>query len=341
MQGLLILLSFLYILKYSVCYYKFENIKTEYDNYVIPLCIEDASTCYPFKLSTSSSEILILNGSRYNNSFNPLQSKELYISYNYGRKHNGQYIFGNNVKNHIFIKDTNVSLLRHKFSIIDSGLSDNVNYRGILGFGYDFTESGNETSLFAKLINNNYISNPVFSYGKKSLILGDTVKLNNNSKIYKLCPIEEGETFWSLIKCKVESVIYSGKKRHKIFSMNQSIRFNIEHHEIYAPLFFYDYLLDNIFFKYIKNNICRENINPIGDRYISCDTKHIELIEKDLIYIFIDNWNIKLRIKELFRDDVFLIFRAEWNNDWVIGHILMDNNIVTVDKKKNKLYWNP
>ena len=60
-----------------------------------------------------------------------------------------------------------------------------------------------------------------------------------------------------------------------------------------------------------------------------------------MIYIFIDNWNIKLRINELFRDDVFLIFRAEWNNDWVIGHILMDNNIVTVDKKKNKLYWNP
>ena len=293
------------------------------------------------KLSTSLNEILILNGSHYSNSFNPLQSKKIYVSYNYGKKHNGQYIFGNNVKTDIYVKDTNISLLNHKFSIIDSGLNDGVNYRGIIGFGYDYTDSGNDTSLFAKLINNNYITNPVFSYGKKSLILGDIVKLNNNSKIYKSCPIEEKDSFWSLIKCKVESVMYTGKKKHKLFSNNQNIRFNIEHHEIYAPLFFYDYLLENVFDKYIARNICEEKHNSIGDKYITCDTKQIQLIEKDIIYIFIDSWNIKLRIKELFKDEVFMIFRGEWNNDWIIGHILMDNNMVTVDKEHNILYWNP
>ena len=95
-----------------------------------------------------------------------------------------------------------------------------------------------------------------------------------------------------------------------------------------------------MFFKYIKCSLCSTQESSRKVQYIICQQKVIDELTDDLIYFFIDDWNIKFKIKELFLGNVFQIMSVTWRKNWTLGNILIDNHLITVDKNNGIIYYN-
>ena len=58
-----------------------------------------------------------------------------------------------------------------------------------------------------------------------------------------------------------------------------------------------------------------------------------------ILIFFIDKWNIKYTVGELFKDKKFLITYIKGEEDWGFGHIIRENFLMTVDKKDDLIYF--
>ena len=83
--------------------YKFENIKTSFDNYIINICIEDQDSCYPCKISTSSNEFMIINDSLLKKGVDLYQNKNIQFTYYYGKGFNEGYVSGRHIITNLFV----------------------------------------------------------------------------------------------------------------------------------------------------------------------------------------------------------------------------------------------
>lgn len=321
--------------------YKFENIKTSFDNYIINICIEDQDSCFPFKISTSSNEFMIINDSLLKKGVDLSQNKNIQFTYYYGKGFNEGYVSGQHIITNLYVNKSILLLSKFKVAFVVNATNiSTTNFDGVIGVGYDYSEEGKKKNIVSYLFSQKLIDNQIVTFGKKKFIIGDDIDLQQNKK-YKSCKIKYRKNNpWNLISCAIESVIYLGKNNFKIFEQGTEIRFNVEHHEIYVPDYFYKFLIQNVFIQYIEDNICSNNFGE-KHQFITCNTDRLTEIENDVIYIFIQNWNIKLEIKKLFKDNVFQLFNSRWNEIWLIGHILMDNNLVTIDASRDLLFWNP
>ena len=320
---------------------RFNNIKTSNNNYIIPICVEDKSYCYPFKISTSTNECLFLPGERLPEGLNPNSPKYRSTNVTIGKFYNKDFISGQLVINDLVLPDSNIILNKFEFILVNFGQPHNNNFKGVLGLGFDYSSYGERANFFALLNKKHLIDKPVFSYGKSSFVIGDDINLNAPNKLYKKCKIGEINDPWHFISCGVKAVVYKGKSMVKSFKVGaQTIRFNLEHYEIYVPFFFYNSFMKDILGNYLYNNVCIEMGDENG-KFVECKMNEIQDILDDVIYLFIDKWNIKLKLRDLFVDNVLQLFHGKWNCDWIIGHILMDNNYVVVNTKEGYLYWNP
>ena len=108
----------------------------------------------------------------------------------------------------------------------------------------------------------------------------------------------------------------------------------------YIPILSFEFLIKEVFGQLILDGWCAVNKENYALRTIVCYKDAIEYFDNEVIYFFIGNWSMKLRVKELFIKGKFQIFHGNWNQDWLFGNIVMNSNSITIDKGNNILYFN-
>ena len=321
--------------------YKFLNVKTYNGHYVIDLCFGEPPNCYPLQLSTSINEILLLSGEYYEGSFEPSQSKTYKESFGLKKEYNKLYLVGKYCHDTVSLKDTQIILPNFRFILINS--AQPFPYIGVLGIGNDYTGYGMDTNFIGSMIKQGYLDHPVYTFGKKNFILGDDIELNSEMKFYKTCNLTNDQERWGLSRCNVNSVIYNGQNNYFIDNEKHSVRFDIDFNEIYCPSSFFKVLEKDIFGKYISEEWCisEDNNKYYHRRTIKCYKEVFDKMKNDTIYFFIDKWSIKVKLGDLFENESLQIVQENWNQDWILGHVIMDKNSVTIDKQNNILYYNP
>ena len=317
---------------------RFENIQDSNNNYLIPLCIGTPPQCFTFKLSTSLNEVIVLNGRVYNNGYYPRSDSKTYFDlYSLKKEYHHETIQGFYFSDSIFINHEIIRINYFKMIMINSGVNF-TNFSGIIGLGNDYTEYGNQTNLMAMLFKENYVSYPVYTIGKGNFIIGDDISKKKN---YKYCHLNSDKERWGLATCNINSVMYHSKGINHIEEYTRTkVRFDIDFNEIYCPSEFFEFLTKEVFRDLLFEEWCAVNKENYALRTIVCYKEAIDTFKNEVIYFFIGNWSMKLRVKELFIKGKFQIFHGNWNQDWLFGNIVMNSNSITIDKGNNKLYFN-
>lgn len=317
---------------------RYENIKDSNNNYLIPLCIGTPPQCFTFKLSTSLNEIIVLNGRVYDNGYLPrMDSKTYFDLYSLKKEYNSQNFQGFYFSDSIFISNKSIRINSFRMIMINSVLNF-TNYSGIIGIGNDYTQNGNQTNLLAMLFKEEPTIYPVYTIGKGNFIIGDDL---SNKKLYRYCYLNTDKERWGLTACNINSVMYHSKKINHVEEYRKTkVRFDIDFNEIYCPSDFFEFLIKEVFRQLLLDEWCAVNKENYALRTIVCYKDAIEYFDNEVIYFFIGNWSMKLRVKELFIKGKFQIFHGNWNQDWLFGNIVMNSNSITIDKGNNILYFN-
>ena len=63
-------------------------------------------------------------------------------------------------------------------------------------------------------------------------------------------------------------------------------------------------------------------------------------MKDDTIYFMIENWSIKYKVKDLFKNNIFQIQYASWNAYWIFRKNYLDEHMITVNKDSNYILFN-
>ena len=322
-------------------YIKYTFEKNTFNNFILPVCISKRYKCYPFVLSTSIKEVLVLDGNNYMNGYLAEKSKtfkksnELVSNYFHSYYYKGKY--GTDT---FFVEETDIHIKDFKFILVSDGIYMD-NFNGILGLGNDYVDFGTELNFIQSLVNNGNIDKPVFTIGNNTIVFGpnnDTYPSENIKKPYT-CKIRNKGKLSELLTCDINSVLITGEDILYIDSNPRLLKIDIEHVGISCPKSFFLYLQEKFFGPYIEKETCKVFENTVFPCYIQCEEDVIQSLSEIEIIFFIDKWNIKYTVGELFKDKKFLITYIKGEEDWGFGHIIRENFLMTVDKKDDLIYF--
>lgn len=332
----LILLSFLLFLSPSQSHsIVFDYSYNETAPYNITLCIGKKDNCFPFLLSASITESMII-GRGIIKSENYQNFTQISENVNIGR-YNGRSWTGYEVKSMVSINSTDIEIKDYKFIFVKNGLHLEK-YHGIIGLGNSYKRSGIESDFLGLLSKKGVIDKSTFTFGNRKLFIGSIPQLPFQPKLTKICKTRDKQYINpTYFFCMINAVIYQGIKKFFIDDSSEQIRFSLEKFEINCTEAFYKLLLEKIFATYIKSKECQEikARAKFFDSYITCEDKVIEELGDDDIFFIIGKWNIKFKIKKLFKDNKFLITFNQSVDNWVFGLVLGTYYFVTIDKDNN------
>lgn len=301
--------------------------------YNITLCIGKRDNCFPFLLSTSITESMIIGRGKLKSDKTFTKLSE---NVNIGR-YNGRSWTGYEVKSMITISNIDIEINDYKFIFVKNGLYLEK-YHGIIGLGNSYKRSGIESDFLGLLRKKGVIDKSTFTFGNRKLFIGSTPQFPFQHKLSKTCKTRDKKYINpTYFFCILDAVIYQGIKNVFIDNSSEQIKFSLEKFEISCTEAFYKLLIEKIFKTYIKSKACQE-IKVRGkflDSYITCEDKVIEELGDDEIFFIIGKWNIKFKIKELFKNKKFLITFNQSVDGWVFGLVLGTYYFVTIDKDNN------
>ena len=294
----------------------------------ITLCISTLSNCYPFKVTTSIGEILIFNTDEMNRtlSISPTLKRE----YQLGRKYNYLFYSGVYISEDIYIKDTDIILQSMKCMLVERGFESSI-YKGLIGIGMMQSSFTHKVTVIDTLINSNYNIGKQYSIGKKQLILGDEIKNN-----IKRCSIKAFQSNYDTISCFIKEIAYKEKNSYRIEKDGYKLEFNSEFEPILAPEEDFKRLREIL----VQEHGCSEGLVNRDFKCFSCKDKEIDEMKDDTIYFMIENWSIKYKVKDLFKNNIFQIQYASWDAYWIFWKNYLDEHMITVNKDSNYILFN-
>ena len=306
------------------------NIKFSFpDNnkYALSVCISEKTNCFPFKISTLTSETFVFNKGSLLESLP--KSSTLKIENRLGTIVNSKYYSGTYCRDTLFINDTDFILEDFRFILVERGFDDDK-YYGILGISIDLIFHSKNGHFLSFIYNQKYIDSIAFSIGKNELYLGE-----NKKKTKRSCDIMPFINYYDKSTCGFKSVMfYNGTsvKNIEIDDYSNRVTFAVDFYQIMSPLKFFEFIKEEIFNSYISIGRCSFGMTTDKAKTFICDDKTIDEIGNYSVYFFVDKWNLKLTFKELFQDGIFQIMSSEWNNKWLLGNIVMSQHVVSYHK---------
>lgn len=303
--------------------------------YNITLCLGKRDNCFPFLISTSITESMII-GRRKLKPENYKTFTKLSENINIGI-YKGRSWTGYEVKDLININNTDIEINDYKFIFVKNGLYLEK-YHGIIGLGNSYKRSGIESDFLGLLTEKGLIDKSIFTFGNRKLFLGSAPDFPFTTKLPKICKTRDKKYINpTYFFCIIDVVIYQGRKEMLLDDSSDQIRFNLEQYEISCTQAFYKLLIEKIFTPYIETKLCQEIKAKAKflESYIICEDKVIEELGDDEIFFIIGKWSIKFKIKELFKNKKFLITFNESIDNWVFGLVLGKYYFVTLDKENH------
>lgn len=331
-----IIFFFLILLLISICFgdqpiYTFNM--TDNKTYIMNVCIGTPPLCLPFKISLVTSDIIVLNGKVYKGGYEPSLSSTASLSNRLNIIYNGDFVVGQGLFDNISIEGTNITLKTVQMILVDTGIVRD-NFYGIIGLAekdYDCLP------FMGELYKNKYVTQQMYSIGQKQFIIGGQIT-KEFEKFSKFCSNNIREDKYPL--CRVNSAfLYNDKEKLLVFDEEvKEVLFDLDFSYIFVPQKFYVKMVQTFFGRRFFNNDCSEILTEYPLRRIECNNQAIEDMKNCSLYVFIYNWNIKFKFKDLFIDNQFQLANANWKRGWTFGTTFLDQKIITIDQTNNHIY---
>lgn len=322
---IIIIISFI-----SFFFVKSDNIQISFidsNKYELSVCISEKSNCFPFKISTLTSETFVFNKGSLLGFLT--KSPTFKIENRLGTKVNSKYYSGTYCRDTLFINGTDITMKNFRFVLVEHGLDDEK-YYGIIGLSIDKIFHSIDGHFLSFIYSQKYIDSIAFSIGKNKLYLGDNKKIKK-----KTCIIMPFINNYEKSTCRVQSImIYNGNsvKNVETDDFSGRVAFTVDFYQIMSPNKFFEFIKEEIFNYYLSVGLCSLIMTSDKAKTIICENKAIDEIDNYNLYFFIDKWSLKFTFKELFKDGAFQIMSSEWNNKWLLGNIVMNNHVVSYNK---------
>ena len=217
--------------------YVFDFQDNKYENFIVTVCISKPTNCFPFKLSLSVKQVMVLDGENYPGGYKSKESESFKkINVSLGKPYNDDYIYGRYGKDTIYLNNTNIAIENFQFIIIEKGIKqNNINFFGVIGIGYVYEYIDKDSGFFEKILfNENFKPNcRNLSLLKTKMLIGTELQsildLSKN-KIIKKCKIVQDSSYDGLFACTIKSsFIYDIEYKfiEHIFD-EQKVKFSIE-----------------------------------------------------------------------------------------------------------------
>ena len=290
---------------FIICTFIFKNIYSQfpskyifdfqdnlYENFIVTVCISKLTNCFPFKLSLSVKQVMVLDGENYPGGYKSNESESFKkIDVSLGKPYNDDYIYGRYGKDTIYLNNTDIAIENFQFIIIEKGIKqNNINFFGVIGIGYVYEYIDKDSGLLDKiLLNADFKPNcKNLSLMKTKMLIGTELKSIldiSKNKVIKKCKIVQDSSYDGLFACKIQSsFIYDTDYRFVEYIFDeQKVKFSVEQKDFYVPLDMYNFVKDIILPKK-GNTECFEEISKRGKHKIKCNFSTTNYAYKNFVH---------------------------------------------------------
>ena len=238
--------------------------------YNISLCIGRKDNCYPFLVSPMVTTTMVLSRRRFNPETSPTFtriSEDMNMGIYKGRSWSGY-----EVKDNIYVKDTDIEIKDFKFILIKGGVHFDK-YYGIVGLGNSYYKNGNDSDFLMMIKEKGYIKEQLITFGKSMLKLGEREEMKNDIKKKECRTRDKRYNNPQSFFCIVEAILVYANDKIYSDDISEQIRFSFEEFEIHCPHHFFKIQIESIFTPFINSNKCREEKAKANflDTVIYCD----------------------------------------------------------------------
>ena len=338
-------------LYYIFLIFQILKIKTKEINFKIPIeytsdyeplinmCLGTPPQCLKFKILTYLNYSYVLNKTKYNHGFDSNKSDSFYIEEEAEiEEYSDKYIKlkGYKCQDDFYIKEEDFKINYFTFYYVIDGLHSN-DYDGVIGLGLSGGSFINHLSIYYDF-GIRFIIETNHNEKKGLLTLG---KLNNELRFDKEVYFYNDQDNYQVEMNKI--IFYNEEKLDQttIYKYSQSVSFSPGHNKILCPLNFFDYLLENVFTKFIYDEYdCKKNKdNQFVE--IVCDKSIVDEYLGEILFIF-GKWNLRFKFNDLFTKVSsskvsFNIVHSNFDDRWIFGYPFFKDYDIIYDGILNKL----
>lgn len=339
LKTLLVYISVFYVIGYK---YKFKNKKAIG-------CFGESDTvknCFSFIFSTRLTKSYILESTKYPRCFNASKSSTFkYIPIRIGQSLHEYFITGDYAMDTFILPEQGIKIKNFTFVVLNSGIKF-TSYCGIIGLSKKNSENEKEFDFLQALINNKYISDINLIINKNFIAIDD-----NEIKGKKVGYTEKNLKFENLFHVNSNGVmIYDGKKKYFYNTDRENaMYFKIDAKKSYIPFSFFQVFVNKYFTIKDENEalVCKGLSNK-EKSIISCAKNYQKYYDFSscFIYIFINNWSIRVNMGELFeldKDSGRFHFLFEYNDKnrykWFLGTEILDKYQIEINKMSGNSFF--
>jgi len=185
-----------------------------------------------------------------------------------------------------------------------------------------------------------------FIFGDEPSKYENDSKKYNSSEYYKINPLSNNDIiYWEFEFTNIYLTFKERKTDSKIYFLGRKaadiiINFSF----ILGPTYFFDFIKENYFSVYLKNNTCLEKKVDFYFTYIECDSSLKIESFPDLSFEQVGfEYTFNFSYKDLFIEDkennkyIFLILKREYFLDWVLGTIFLRKFQLVFDEDSRKI----
>ena len=206
-------------------------------------------------------------------------------------------------------------------------------YYESIGLSYQFNYTN--FSFIHSLLKHDLISHLSFTIRKNFydwiLYLGGTSNNITENKHKGSCNVNDSYAQWG---CSMSSLSVGNKE----YNNDAYVLFNIYDNKLLAPASFLQFMKDNFFAQYVKDEVCSERISKNFSIY-RCHRDKIQNFPS-ITFKFNNNLNIVMHRNQTF-DCIYLdcvfVFTLSANNTWYLGTSFLTDYVVTFDYEAHSI----